>query len=121
MRGPTATTVSICLPKERELLTQPICIRCHQTRDSSKQAVTYCLEEGEVEDDKRSHPVAEVRTLFCESSNDAPVAVDHFSVEQRKEPEVLEIIQCAEAREVPVDPHRSRRLVSEGSAHMAWG
>ena len=73
-----------------------------------------------MEDDKRSHPVAEVRTLFCESSNDGPVALDHFAVEQRKDPEVLEIIEYAEDREVPVDPHRARRLVSEGSAQMAW-
>ena len=73
-----------------------------------------------MEDDKRSHPVAEVLTLFCEFSNDAPVALDHFAVEQRKDPEVLEIIEYAEDREVPVDPHRARRLVSEGSAHMAW-
>ena len=54
-------------------------------------------------------------TLFCESSSDAPVVLDHFAVEQRKDPEVLEIIEYAEDGKVPVDPHRARQLVLEGS------
>ena len=50
-------------------------------------------EEG---DGQSSDAVADIRILFCGHTSDPPADLDDFAVEQRKDPEILEIIEYAE-------------------------
>ena len=87
--------------------------------ETPKQEIpqTELLPDG-LEDGGNLDPVADVCTLFCGHSSDSPVRLDHFAVEQHRDPEVLEIIEYAEDGRIPTDPHRARRLVSESSVFV---
>ena len=107
-----------------------------ETAGSTQSSVTTTLEEAETkdllentvtanallpdedEDGQSSDAVADIRTLFCGHTSDTPAELDNFAVEQRKDPEILDIIEYAENGTVPEDARRARRLVSEGSVFV---
>ena len=107
-----------------------------ETAGSTQSSVTTTLEEAETKDllknpvtantllpdeegdGQSSDAVADIRTLFCGHTSDPPAELDDFAVEQRKDPEILEIIEYAENGTVPEDARRVRRLVSEGSVFV---
>ena len=90
-----------------------------ETKDWLKNPITAnALLPDEEGDGQSSDAVADIRTLFCGDTSDTPAELDDFAVEQRKDPEILEIIEYAENGTVPEDARRARRLVSEGSVFV---
>ena len=80
-----------------------------ETAGSTQSPVTTTLEEAETKDwlknpimanallpeeegdGQSSDAVADIRILFCGHTSDTPAELDDFAVEQRKDPEMLEI------------------------------
>jgi hypothetical protein len=90
-----------------------------ETKDLLKNPVTAnALLPDEERDGQSSDAVADIRTLFCGHTSDTPAELDDLAVEQRKDPEILEIIEYAENGTVPEDARRARRLMSEGSVFV---
>ena len=93
-----------------------------ETKDWLKNPVmANALLPEEEGDGQSSDAVADIRILFCGHTSDPPADLDDFAVEQRKDPEILEIIEHAENGTVPEDAFRARRLVSEGSVFVIVG
>ena len=76
------------------------------------------LDKGDVEDgpDESLDPVVDVHMLFCTNVSDPSANPDYFTVEQHKDPEVLEYVNSGL---LPSDSHRAWRLVSEGLMFVA--
>ena len=55
--------------------------------------------------------MADIRTLFCGDTNNTPATFDDFAAKQRRDPEVLEILEYAKKGKVSEDTHRARWLV----------